>query len=554
MHVLQMIALGVDADFQNLVLAMAMENNGSHRSAPTKGVARMWSKLHRRDEHRFLPPSLQADGLTRRSGQNVDVSRNAVTCTTVEDMAEFVRSMVETFDGVARVDNMFVLDDSQAEVRLHYREFRMHVVWPPAQRGEGCARTFAELAERSREIWDDYQLNVPDDATFSPATRMKHATLARQHLQKLAAEDAPLQFIVETQVLLKPYLAGRKAMHLLHAVIRSDTDLALYTIFKRAGDNDDAGKRFSDVQQEKANKTRDYLEEGTTDTSSLLREAAERGFDLAVQMLLERRGTRVDKADERKRTALALAAAHGHGECVALILARGANMEVASESGASALFMAAAEGHMDVGKMLLKKGADPNQADNDGDVPVYVAASNGHTDFVRELLAHRADKNRQNNAGATPLFVACQKGHTDIAVLLIQDGAVLGKMDNDGDTALIIAAEQGHADVVDELLRCGASQGKNLDGDTPLIFAAQKGHTAIVKALLNNDANPDDGNNDGITPLIYAAQNGHLAVVKALLRKGASKNKASRNGVTPLRSASARGRHAIVRLLTQTVE
>jgi hypothetical protein len=277
MHVLHMIALAIDADFQRAVLKLSSENNGQCRHAKPKGIGRMWTKLQSRHGHRFLPDALRAEQMTRRSGQNVDVNRNAATFETVEDLKAFVSAMEAEFDGVAKVTNDFELDDTQAATRFNYREFRMHVVWPPVKQVvKGCARTFEELVDRSKDLWDDYQLNVAEDPTFSPTTRLRYVLLARDHLQQLALDGKPLQFIVETQVkvcaafdvwiilspffqhmptqvLLRPYLEGRKAMHLICKVSQSPTDQALFASFRKPDKNDDVGKRYPQAQQEKVN-------------------------------------------------------------------------------------------------------------------------------------------------------------------------------------------------------------------------------------------------------------------------------------------------------------
>ena len=72
-HVLRMIALAVDNDYQNFCRVLAKAHRGDVRTAPIKGMTRMWNKLLSRNDHRFLPQELLDDGKRKRSGQNMSV-------------------------------------------------------------------------------------------------------------------------------------------------------------------------------------------------------------------------------------------------------------------------------------------------------------------------------------------------------------------------------------------------------------------------------------------------------------------------------------------------
>jgi hypothetical protein len=212
-----------------------------------KGVARMWKNLQH--SHRVLPASLQERQLTKRSGQNMDVGRNAVAFQTAKELADFVHSMEDTFDGAARVDNMFAWNEAEAAAHFHCRTITLNVVWPAKLRDYwSFSRTYADLAAKSQGLWDDYQYTVPDDSTFSPSQWTTQALAARDHLQKLAMENTPLRVVLETQVLLQPHLDGRKATHLLRKVLQAETDKALCAGF-RTHRIVDAGKPQEFVQK-----------------------------------------------------------------------------------------------------------------------------------------------------------------------------------------------------------------------------------------------------------------------------------------------------------------
>jgi hypothetical protein len=118
-HLLRMVALAIDFDFQNLVKGLAEKNGGAHQGVPIKGATRMWANLHNRNGHRFLTKELIEAGNTRRSGQNVDVVRNSATFADVKTLDVFLEGMHEAFDGVAGASNMFAYDKKRAEQALY---------------------------------------------------------------------------------------------------------------------------------------------------------------------------------------------------------------------------------------------------------------------------------------------------------------------------------------------------------------------------------------------------------------------------------------------------
>jgi len=83
-HVLRMVAMVFDNPFQAFVRQLADDHGGKHKGVPIKGVGRMWTKLQAMDDHRYLTAAQKTSGRTRRSGQNIDINRCAVTFTTVK--------------------------------------------------------------------------------------------------------------------------------------------------------------------------------------------------------------------------------------------------------------------------------------------------------------------------------------------------------------------------------------------------------------------------------------------------------------------------------------
>jgi hypothetical protein len=107
-------------------------------------------------------------------------------------------------------------------------------------------------------------------------------------------------------------------------------------------------------------------------------------------------------ADEYGHTPLHYAAAAGHAECVALLLAAGAAVNAAA-CGALPLHRAAYGGHARVVAQLLAAGSRvdaPDTATGDGRTPLAKAASNGHAAVVGMLLAAGADAGAVDARGA----------------------------------------------------------------------------------------------------------------------------------------------------------
>jgi hypothetical protein len=76
---------------------------------------------------------------------------------------------------------------------------------------------------------------------------MLQASAARAHLRKLADDNTPLRFAVETRCLLQPYLDALKDYDLLSKVIRAETGTALLATLQ-AVTPENAGKRQELVQ------------------------------------------------------------------------------------------------------------------------------------------------------------------------------------------------------------------------------------------------------------------------------------------------------------------
>ena len=105
-------------------------------------------------------------------------------------------------------------------------------------------------------------------------------------------------------------------------------------------------------------------------------------------------GAEVDSVDEKRRTALYVAAAEGQADIVAWLLSHGADVEHVAEDGRTALHAAAACGHVDVCVAILGVAGRNGSllralqaTDARGCTAADIAHAAQHLDVVRTLLS-----------------------------------------------------------------------------------------------------------------------------------------------------------------------
>ena len=223
--------------------------------------------------------------------------------------------------------------------------------------------------------------------------------------------DKEVQFIVETQLLLEPFLLGRQHMHMLYKISRADSPAALCSDFRV--DIQDEQRSFGEVQDDALEKMESFLkEEGDINCddekgASRLWTAAEQGHWKAAKTILQDSRVDPDKARLHTRTTpLYISAFHGHEEVVKALL-----------------------NHPSVQVNLGKVGTTTS--------PLFMAAQEGREGVVEALLgATGIDVNQATGKGITPLIVACEQGHFHIVQLLLQmEGIDVDHETIDGDTA-----------------------------------------------------------------------------------------------------------------------
>jgi ankyrin repeat protein len=154
-------------------------------------------------------------------------------------------------------------------------------------------------------------------------------------------------------------------------------------------------------------------------------DAVRRGDAAEVDRLLRTKPALVRITDGERNTPLLLAAAHGHGGVVSLLLERGAYAAARDMLLGTALHAAARHGGVEAVSVLLQGGADQAATDDLGWTPLHLAARFGHHDVVALLLERGAEVNTrcQQPPGWTPLHLAVHFEQDAAAERLIEGGA-----------------------------------------------------------------------------------------------------------------------------------
>lgn len=142
-------------------------------------------------------------------------------------------------------------------------------------------------------------------------------------------------------------------------------------------------------------------------------------------------GVGVDLRDGEGATVLLRAAALGEAAAVEWILQAGAEVDVATpleaqSPGRTAFHQAAAGGHPQTAAVILAAGAAPNRVDGEGASALMLAAAGGHLETVRFLVRSGVDLDLENHRGQTARSLARRAGHGEIFALLQALGAAAG--------------------------------------------------------------------------------------------------------------------------------
>ena len=228
-----------------------------------------------------------------------------------------------------------------------------------------------------------------------------------------------------------------------------------------------------------------------------------------------------------------------HLEVAHTLLESGADVELRVEktiAKETSLHIAAGHGNGQIVRVLLEKGADPNSiASNHVKTPLHVAASVGHVQVVKYLLQGGAKREVQRPAElsrfgswCTPLHLACQKGHLEIVKVLHQHGANIDAVSEDhrGISVLHKAVINHHVDIIKYLISQGVTMNVfDRASFSPLHMAAEHGYTDIMDLLLKRGSEVDCFfSNPMHTPLMTSITSEQYDSMKTLLEEGAKVN------------------------------
>lgn len=192
---------------------------------------------------------------------------------------------------------------------------------------------------------------------------------------------------------------------------------------------------------------------------------------------------------------------------------------IVNQKKATALHIAAANCNVAAVTKLLELGAKPDAPIEDGDTPLHLAARKGSKDITQKLLDAKISASTRNRYKCTSLHVAVENSISDsppgnpteieaiceTAKLLIRhDKKLTGLCNGDGETALHVAARKGNLAIVKALCQHDPGLLKRHDnrGNTALHLAARNDRLKVVGWLLEQLCNEDvkKKNKDGKTP------------------------------------------------------
>jgi ankyrin repeat protein len=136
-------------------------------------------------------------------------------------------------------------------------------------------------------------------------------------------------------------------------------------------------------------------------------------------------------------------------------LAAGVDVNWANEKKKTALMIAAQYGHVELVRLLLGvKGVAVNAQDDEQFTALQLGCQNRFSEVVELLLSTEGvDVNRPQRFGMTPLHWAAQKGFLGIVGQLVVAGADLNAKDDESWRPIHWAVQNEHKEIVDALLR-----------------------------------------------------------------------------------------------------
>ncbi|XP_011734949.2 ankyrin repeat domain-containing protein 62 isoform X1 [Macaca nemestrina] len=198
----------------------------------------------------------------------------------------------------------------------------------------------------------------------------------------------------------------------------------------------------------------------------------------------------VNNKDNKNRTALHLACAHGHPGVVADLVARKCQLNLTDSENRTALIKAVQCQKEVCASILLEHGADPNVRDMYGNTALHYAIDNENISMAGKLLAYGADIEAKSQDEYTSLLLAINRKKEQMVTFLLKKKPDLTAIDNFGRTALILAACNGSTGVVFQLLQHNVDVCcRDISGWTAEDYAIAYNFQAIRRLISEYKAN-----------------------------------------------------------------
>ena len=278
------------------------------------------------------------------------------------------------------------------------------------------------------------------------------------------------------------------------------------------------------------------------DTTPLMAAAAlDTDSPILIQRLIEQgAAVNVVAAKGNGASALAIAAVHGHGAAVQVLLSHNASVHLRDKNGATPLMLAVFAGHIEVVKQLIQYGANVRTPLTSGLTAVMMAAAGQHAHVVKLVVDRGASVDGTVRAGnvldkptaCSALMFAIERGFEAMADTLIALGADVNlACPSNGFTALMAAARSGKENLVKRLLQAGVDVNAFATYPfastqlTALMMALEEEYVHVAEILLNHGGIDYslcvDANDEHYTVLGMAIEHGYDAIVAQMMAQGA---------------------------------
>ncbi|XP_072510068.1 ankyrin repeat domain-containing protein 26-like isoform X2 [Notamacropus eugenii] len=217
-----------------------------------------------------------------------------------------------------------------------------------------------------------------------------------------------------------------------------------------------------------------------------IHKAAAFGDVAKVQQLLLLGKAGVNDPDEKRRTPLHLACAHGYPDVVSLLIEKKCKLNPCDNEYQTPLMKAIQCQQEECAAILLEHGADPGVIDTYHNTALHYAACAHNTKIAARLFRYNVEMEAKNKEGFTPLLLAVIENDRDMVDLLLKNGANVNVLDSFDRTPLMIAASCEPRGVVNLLLQYDIDLSrKDKNGRKAEDFAVFTGHS-INYLLIEN--------------------------------------------------------------------